>query len=53
MQRVLTAEAAKLFEFQTLRCLLFILIRHVIAILAIATLENNIVSHNQFSVFGL
>jgi hypothetical protein len=52
MQRVLTAETAEFFEFQTLRGLLFILVRHVIAILAIATLQNDIVSHNRFSVLS-
>jgi hypothetical protein len=52
MQRVLTAEAAKLFEFQALRGLLFILVRNVIAILTIATLQNDIISHNRFSVFS-
>jgi hypothetical protein len=38
MLRVLTAEAAELFEFQPLRRFLLVLISDVIAIFAIATL---------------
>jgi hypothetical protein len=46
MQRVLAAEATILFELQTLRGLLLVLISDVIAIFAIATLQYDVVSHN-------
>jgi len=47
MQRMLAAEAAKLFEFQTLRRLLLILIGYVIAIFTIAALQYDIVAHTS------
>jgi hypothetical protein len=44
--RVLTAKTTELLELQAIRRFLFIFCRHVIAIFAIATLQNNIISHN-------
>jgi hypothetical protein len=45
MQRMFAAETAKFLEFQTLRCLLFILISYVIAIFTIAALQYDVVAH--------
>jgi hypothetical protein len=39
------AEAAIFLEFKPLRRFLLILVRHVIAVFAITTLQNDIVSH--------
>jgi hypothetical protein len=46
VRRVLAAETAKLFELQTLRRLLLVFGRDVVAVFAIATLQNDVVSHS-------
>src|SRR5215475_12747040 len=46
MGRVLTAKTTELFELQTLRRFLLIFGGDVVAIFAIATLQNDVVSHN-------
>jgi hypothetical protein len=46
MGRVLTAKTTELLELQTLRRFLFVFGGDVVAVFAIATLQNNIVSHN-------
>jgi hypothetical protein len=48
MCRMFTTKTAKLFELQTLRSLLLVLISDVIAVFAIAALQYDIVSHNSF-----
>jgi len=56
MRRVLAAKTAELLELQTLRRFLFVFSCNVIAVFAIAALQNNIVSHNfpgfRFQVSG-
>ena len=44
MQRVTAAAAAELFELEPVRRVLFVLSRHVIALLTISALQNNVVS---------
>ena len=46
---MLAAFAAKLLEFQPLSRLLLILRREVITIFAVRTLQNDFISHNNFS----
>ena len=46
MRRVLTAKTTKLLELQTLRRFLFVFGGDVVAVFAIATLQNDVVSHN-------
>ena len=46
MGSVLTAKTTKLLKFQTLRRFLLVFGGDVVAILAIATLQNDVVSHN-------
>jgi len=46
VRRVLTAKTTELLEFQALRRFLLVFGGDVIAVFAIATLQNNIVSHN-------
>jgi hypothetical protein len=46
MGRVLTAKTTKLLKFQTLRRFLLVFGCDVVAIFAIATLQNDVVSHN-------
>jgi hypothetical protein len=46
MGRMLTAKTTELFELQTLRRFLLVFGGDVVAIFAIATLQNDIVSHN-------
>ena len=46
VRRVLTAKTTELFELQTLRRFLLIFGGDVVAIFAIATLQNDVVSHN-------
>jgi hypothetical protein len=43
---MLTTETAELFKFQPLRRLLFVFGRDVVAVFTIATLQNDVVSHN-------
>jgi hypothetical protein len=45
VRRVLAAETAVLFEFQPLRGLLLVFSCDVIAVFAIAALQNDVVSH--------
>jgi hypothetical protein len=56
MGRVLTAKTTKLLELQTLRRFLLVFGGDVVAIFAIATLQNDVVSHNfpgvRFQVSG-
>jgi len=52
VQDVFATTLAELLEFQPLRGLLLILIRHVIALFALGALQNYVVSHYQFSVFS-
>ena len=46
MGRVLTAKTTKLLKLQTLRRFLLVFGCDVVAIFAIATLQNDVVSHN-------
>ena len=46
MRRVLTAKATELLELQALRRFLLVFGGDVIAVFAIATLQNDVVSHN-------
>jgi hypothetical protein len=54
--RVLTAKTTELLELQTCRRFLFVFGGDVVAVFAIATLQNNVVSHNfsgfRFQVSG-
>jgi hypothetical protein len=43
---MLTTETAELFEFQPLGRLLLVFGRDVVAVFTIATLQNDVVSHN-------
>ena len=47
MRRMLSAFAAKLFEFKTLCRGLLILRLEIVAILTFGTLKNNFVTHND------
>jgi hypothetical protein len=42
---MLTAKTTELLELQTLRRFLFVFCRDVISVFAIATLQNDVVSH--------
>jgi hypothetical protein len=57
MGRVLTAKTTELFELQTRRRFLLVFSGDVVAIFAIATLQNDVVSHNfpgvRFQVSGV
>ena len=44
MQRVATATTAELFELKPVRRVLFVLRRHVIALLTIRALQNDVIS---------
>jgi hypothetical protein len=44
MQRVATASTAELFELEPVRRVLLVLCRHVVALLTIGALQNNVVS---------
>ena len=46
MGRVFTAKTTELFELQTLRRFLLVFGGDVVAVFAIATLQNDVVSHN-------
>jgi hypothetical protein len=46
VRRVLTAKTTELLELQTLRRFLFVFGGDVVAVFAIATLQNDVVSHN-------
>jgi hypothetical protein len=50
MGRVLTAKTTKLLKFQTLRRFLLVFGCDVVAIFAIATLQNDVVSHKFLGV---
>ena len=52
MQRVATAATAELLELKPVRRVLFVLGRHVIALLTISALQNNVVS-SAFRHFSL
>jgi hypothetical protein len=45
VRRMLTAKTTELLELQTLRRFLFVFGRDVVAVFAIATLQNDVVSH--------
>ena len=46
MGRMLTTKTTELLELQTLRRFLLVFSRDVVAMFAIATLQNDVVSHN-------
>jgi hypothetical protein len=46
VRRVLAAKAAVFFEFEPRRRFLLVLVGDVVAILAIAALQNDVVSHD-------
>jgi hypothetical protein len=46
MRRVLTAKTTEFLELQALRRFLFVFGGDVVAVFAIATLKNDVVSHN-------
>jgi hypothetical protein len=48
VRRVLTTKTTELLELQTLRRFLFVFGGDVVAVFAIATLHNYVVSHNFF-----
>jgi hypothetical protein len=52
MRRVLTAKTTELLELQTLRRFLLVFSGDVVAIFAITTLQNDVVSHNWSLVIG-
>jgi hypothetical protein len=56
VRRVLTAKTTELLELQTLRRFLLVFGCDVVAVFAIATLQNDVVSHNfsgfRFQVSG-
>ena len=51
MQLVLAAATAELAEFEPVRRILLVLGRHVIALFALRTLQNNIISRHKSSSF--
>jgi hypothetical protein len=57
VRRVLTAKTTELLELQTLRRFLLVFGCDVVAVFAIATLQNDVVSHNfpgfRFQVPGV
>jgi len=53
MQSVAAATTAKLFEFQSIRRILFVFGRHIIAFFAFGALQNYVISRHNFLPFYL
>ena len=49
VQRMATATATELFELQPVRLGLFVLGRHIVALFALRTLQNNVISRHNTS----